>query len=51
METSTMAQEIESLPTEAQRQIFEFVAFLKTRYLVGDSIKRNMQTKLADKIH
>jgi len=48
METARIAQEIESLPVDAQRQVFDFVAFLKTRYPVGNSIKKNTQNKLSD---
>jgi len=48
METARIAQEIESLPVDAQRQVFDFVAFLKTRYPVGNSIKKNIQNKLSD---
>jgi len=48
MEPTKIAQEIESLPVEAQRQVFDFVAFLKTRYPVGNYIKKNTQAKLTD---
>jgi len=48
METARIAQEIKSLPVDAQRQVFDFVAFLKTRYPVGNYIKKNTQTKLTD---
>ncbi len=33
MDTAKIAQEMASLPPEAQRQIVDFLAFLKTRYL------------------
>jgi hypothetical protein len=32
MDTSRILQDIASLPTEAQRQVMDFVAFLKARY-------------------
>ena len=32
MENSTILQEIASLPLEAQKQVMDFVAFLRTRY-------------------
>lgn len=47
METTRIAQEIGSLPSEAQRQVIDFVAFLKTRYLTWQKVKTK-QTKLVD---
>ncbi len=32
MESSDIIQELDSLPPEAQRQVVDFIAFLKTRY-------------------
>ncbi|MBN1660805.1 MAG: DUF2281 domain-containing protein [Anaerolineae bacterium] len=32
MEGSRILQDIDSLPAEAQRQVIDFIAFLKTRY-------------------
>jgi len=47
METRRITQEITSLPPEAQRQVIDFVAFLKTRYLNWQTIKTK-QTNLVD---
>ena len=43
-----IAQEIESLPPEAQNQIIDFVAFLKKRYLTSESIQKSERGKLTD---
>jgi len=48
METASIDREIASLPPEAQRQIVDFVAFLKTRYPVWQVIKNTRRSKLAD---
>ena len=32
MESASILQEIDSLPPEAQKQVIDFIAFLKTRY-------------------
>lgn len=47
MKTTRIAQEITSLPPEAQRQVIDFVAFLKTRYLTWQMV-RHEQTMLVD---
>jgi len=41
-------EEIKSLPVEAQRELIDFVAFLKTRYPVWRTIRKDRQTKLTD---
>lgn len=48
METTSIAQEIASLPPEAQRQVVDFVAFLKTRYPAWQAVRKAKRTKLAD---
>ncbi|MFH1860820.1 MAG: hypothetical protein ABH870_07425 [bacterium] len=47
MKTAMIAQEITSLPPEAQKQVVDFVAFLKTQYLTWQMIKTK-QTMLVD---
>jgi hypothetical protein len=48
METTNILKEIASLPTEAQKQIIDFIAFLKTRYPAPQIVKKMKQIKLAD---
>ena len=48
METANIVREIESLPPEAQKEVLDFVAFLKVRYLTTQPVKKTKQTKLAD---
>lgn len=48
MKTASIAQEIASLPPEAQKQVIDFVAFLKMRYPTWQIIKRTERTQLAD---
>ena len=48
METTSIDREIASLPPEAQRQIVDFVAFLKTRYPAWQTVKKTERSKLAD---
>ncbi|RJR21421.1 MAG: DUF2281 domain-containing protein [Desulfobacteraceae bacterium] len=48
MEPSNIVREIASLPPEAQRQLIDFIAFLKTRYATGQPVKKPGRTKLAD---
>ncbi len=48
MEATSLVRDIGSLPPEAQRQVFDFVAFLKQRY-AGTRVIRNVKrTELAD---
>ena len=48
MTTLDIAREIETLPPEAQRQVTDFVAFLKTRYPRPQTKKRVRRTKLVE---
>lgn len=48
METANIAREIASLPPEAQRQVMDFVAFLKARYPTTQPVKKTRRTRLAD---
>ncbi len=48
METDSIFQEITSLPPEAQKQILDFVAFLKTRYPAIPRTTKVKKAKLAD---
>ena len=48
METTKIAEEIKSLPVEAQREVIDFVAFLKTRYPDWRTIRKDRQAKLTD---
>ncbi len=48
MENSHILQEIESLPPEAQKQVLDFVAFLKARYSMVSLTPRPKRTKLRD---
>jgi hypothetical protein len=46
MATPKILKDIEALPPEAQKQVSDFVAFLKTRYSLSSS-KRSRRVKLA----
>jgi hypothetical protein len=48
MESKNIASEMESLPPEAQKQVIDFVAFLKARYASAPAIKQAKRTKLAN---
>ena len=48
METRLLDQDIASLPPEAQKQVMDFVAFLKTRYPAPPRRRKGKRTKLAD---
>jgi hypothetical protein len=48
MELTKIAEEIKSLPVEAQREVLDFVAFLKMRYPVWRTIGKDKQTKFTD---
>jgi hypothetical protein len=48
MESLNIAQEIESLPPEAQKQVVDFLAFLKTRYSPVSQNKKTKRTSLAN---
>ena len=47
METANIAREISSLPPEAQKEVLDFMAFLKTRYPPTPAPKKVRRTKLA----
>ena len=47
METVNIVREIASLPPEAQKQVIDFVAFLKARYPTRPARKAR-RTRLAD---
>lgn len=48
MENSSIIQDIASLPPEAQKQVIDFVAFLKTRYRPVPSAPKAKYVKLAE---
>jgi hypothetical protein len=48
METANIVRDIASLPPEAQKEVTDFVAYLKARYHTARPVKRTRQTKLAD---
>jgi hypothetical protein len=48
MEATNLVRDIVSLPPEAQKQVSDFVAFLKTRYPVTKSDRKAKRTKLTD---
>lgn len=48
METARILQDITSLPPEAQKQVADFVAFLKTRYRTPASAPEAKRVKLAE---
>jgi hypothetical protein len=48
MEPASIAQEIESLPPEARKQVADFVAFLKARYPPTRPRRRSRRIRLVD---
>jgi hypothetical protein len=48
MEATTLVRDIVSLPPEAQKQVSDFVTFLKTRYPVTKSGRKAKRIKLTD---
>jgi len=48
METVNIVREIASLPPEAQKQIIDFVAFLKARYPTTQPVRKSRRTRLAN---
>jgi hypothetical protein len=48
MQAMSIAQEIASLPPEAQRQVIDFVAFLRLRYPTEQTDRKIGRTRLAD---
>ncbi len=48
METANIFNEIASLPPEAQKQVADFIAFMKTRYSVKQTILKTKRIRLKD---
>ena len=48
MDATTLLRDIMFLPPEAQRQVLDFVAFLKNRYPPMERTRRAKRIKLAD---
>jgi hypothetical protein len=48
METTNIVREMADLPPDAQKQVVDFVAFLKARYSSTPITKRAKRTKLAN---
>jgi len=48
METISIAREIALLPSEAQKQVLDFVAFLKTRYPTIEPAQEVQNTMLTE---
>ena len=48
MDTPNIVREITALPPEAQKQILDFMAFLKTQYPPVRTTKKARRTKLAN---
>lgn len=48
MESANIVRDIASLPPEAQKQVLDFVAFLKARYPTMSSARKTRRARLAD---
>lgn len=48
METADIIRDIASLPPEAQKEVIDFVAFLRARYPTGQPARKTRRIKLAD---
>jgi hypothetical protein len=48
MEAANIVRDIASLPPEAQKQVIDFVAFLKARYPTTQPVRKASRTRLAD---
>ena len=48
METSDILKEMASLPIEAQKQVIDFIAFLKTRYPTVKVVSKTKRVRLSD---
>jgi len=48
MEAVNIVRDIASLPPEAQKQVIDFVAFLKARYPTTRPVRKTRRTRLAD---
>ena len=47
MEVRNISNDIATLPPEAQRQVFDFVSFLKNRYKKKRPVKKEDRVKIA----
>ena len=47
MDIQNINSEIATLPPEAQRQAFDFIAFLKSRYKIDRPVKKAVRNKIA----
>ena len=47
MEVRNISNDIATLPPEAQRQVFDFVSFLKNRYKKNRPVKKEVRDKIA----
>jgi hypothetical protein len=48
METAKIVGEMASLPPDAQKQVIDFVAFLRASYSSASTTKKGKQTKLVN---
>lgn len=48
MGAANIVRDIASLPPEAQKQVVDFVAFLKARYSATQPARKTRRTRLAD---
>jgi hypothetical protein len=48
MDIAKIAREMASLPPEAQKQIVDFLAFLKTQYPSAPAAKKGKRSRLTD---
>ncbi|MEW6077154.1 MAG: DUF2281 domain-containing protein [Thermodesulfobacteriota bacterium] len=48
METNNINNDISSLPPEVQRQVFDFISFLKNRYQKPRKARASRKGKLSD---
>ncbi len=48
METSNLLKEVVFLPMEAQKQVIDFITFLKTRYPTTQVVSKTKRVKLSD---
>jgi len=48
MEQNNVIRQFDTLPPEAQRQVIDFIAFLKTRYRPAKQEKEQPKEKLAE---
>jgi hypothetical protein len=48
METSDILKEMASLPIEAQKQVIDFIAFLKTRYPIVQVVPKTERVRLSN---